>query len=334
MKSPRIPGFNRLARLWWETKFYWTPRRWTMPLSDIVIDRPVFLLGTQSGGLTILSRILRRHSSAVSCSGNADWWAGRDELQNVRYLNLPSAFRLGRLADRYKMFGKNRLPDHPEFGPVRNFTYACDELVGFYRKTEQDYTPEIQQGLEKTIKQCIRAYARDVWQCRFIDKSQSYTLKIPLLRRCLSRPKFILVARNPFALCARYRQPQGTDAQWRRPPGIERKWEVAIQHWKNTFSIALEDLKGQTDGLVVRFEDFLAAPEPTVRKIAGFLELPWEEGLLPSAEDRLPAGSVGTEKWYPLQTDVNRKYVEQLDGPAKQRIKEQLGQIASALGYE
>ncbi|HSV43911.1 MAG TPA: sulfotransferase, partial [Candidatus Bathyarchaeia archaeon] len=261
-------------------------------------------------------------------------WAGRNEMQNLRYLNLPEVFRLGRLADRYKMFGKNRLPDHPEFGPVRNFTYACDELVGSYRKTEQEYTPEIQQGLEKTIKQCIRAYAKDVGRCRFVDKSQSYTLKIPLLRRCLSNPKFVLVARNPFALCARYAQPQRTDRQWRRPPGIERKLEVSIQHWKNTFSIALEDLKGQTDGLVVRFEDFLAAPEPVVRKILNFLELPWEEGLLPSVDDRLPVGSIDGEKWYPFKTDVNRRYLEPLDGSIKKHMEEQLGQVAAALGYE
>lgn len=73
-----------------------TKMRWERcphaPLGDTVaamtrrpIQRPIFLLGSQSGGLTLLARILRRHASLVYCTGNSRYWAGSDEMQNVAF---------------------------------------------------------------------------------------------------------------------------------------------------------------------------------------------------------------------------------------------------------
>ena len=59
---------------------------------------PVYLLGTQGGGLTLLSRILHRHPDAISVSSHHRHWAGEDETQNALAPILTRRFRLA--ADR------------------------------------------------------------------------------------------------------------------------------------------------------------------------------------------------------------------------------------------
>jgi hypothetical protein len=50
----------------------------------IPLDRPIFVLGLQGGGTTLVTRCLLRHPSAVSMSGNSSYWVATDELGFVR----------------------------------------------------------------------------------------------------------------------------------------------------------------------------------------------------------------------------------------------------------
>src|SRR6056297_2994992 len=59
---------------------------------DIKIDKPIFLLGVQGGGLTLISRTIRRQKNIVSVTGNNNYWYGADEMQNVLWPILPSQF--------------------------------------------------------------------------------------------------------------------------------------------------------------------------------------------------------------------------------------------------
>jgi len=65
------------------------PRRLIHTRYGQSIDRPIFLLGVQGGGLTLVARMLRRHPYAVSVTGNSTYWAGPDEMQNVMGPYLP-----------------------------------------------------------------------------------------------------------------------------------------------------------------------------------------------------------------------------------------------------
>ena len=59
---------------------------------SVQIDRPVFLLGTQGGGLTLLSRMLRREGSLISGAGGPGYWTSADEIQNIYGCRLPLEF--------------------------------------------------------------------------------------------------------------------------------------------------------------------------------------------------------------------------------------------------
>ena len=58
---------------------------------EFSLNSPVFLLGTQGGGLTLVSRMLRRNREVVSVTGNNGYWSGADEMQAVLRQN-PSRY--------------------------------------------------------------------------------------------------------------------------------------------------------------------------------------------------------------------------------------------------
>jgi len=44
----------------------------------IPLDGPIFVLGMQGGGTTLVARCLLRHPSVVSMSGGSDYWVATD----------------------------------------------------------------------------------------------------------------------------------------------------------------------------------------------------------------------------------------------------------------
>lgn len=317
---PRIIDrtLSKIIQWYWYSLPSLTVRRFSCPLTQIRVVKPIFLLGTQGGGLTLLSRILRRHRDVVSCSGNSNFWCGKDELQNVAYSRLPSSLRLTRN-------GLSKDVTHPLFGRKVGWAYATDPILSSYRLDGTTYVEEDGDVLRKLIQKYIRAYGLSDFP-RFIDKSQSYTLKTPWLRRCFPDAKFVLVARNPYALC--FGRIGGTDLV-----DIERL-RSRCNHWFNTFRTATSDL-AEDEHLFLRFEDFLEQPESTLASLLSFLELPHQEDLLPSPEQSIPLGGVSREKWYPMQRNPNQKYLSMLHSHPElvKVMMSELEPIAGSLGY-
>ena len=80
---------NRIYYLLKRESWVFDISRYLKNFNDVTIDRPIFLLGTQGSGLTLISRMLRRNKSAVSVTGNYRYWAGADEMKSVLGPILP-----------------------------------------------------------------------------------------------------------------------------------------------------------------------------------------------------------------------------------------------------
>jgi len=86
-----LEALNLLWYLWKRNNWMLNPRSWFGRFEEAEIDRPIFLLGVQGGGLTLLSRMLRRHPQVVSVSGNHRYWSGADESAGADF--APGAYR-------------------------------------------------------------------------------------------------------------------------------------------------------------------------------------------------------------------------------------------------
>jgi hypothetical protein len=335
VKDALVHSVNRLAKLYWDYKRVWTPRRLYVSLKSIEIDRPIFVLGTQGTGLTLITRMMRRNPRVVMVGGGPTFWMGNDEMDKhyVRHETMPDDWML-RTPGHNNLKGDEE--EHPEFGLERNWLYATDELLPEYRSTKEDYAPQLENVLRRRIQDSIRAYARDVHEARFLDMSQTYSLKVPLLRECLDDPRFVLVVRNPYVMCWR-EITKNTESKyqfWNERPSQERALRLSAEHWRNTYRIALEDLQNRDDAIVVHFEDLIDRPKSHLEEILDHTGLEfYPDIMIPQSHHKAPLGGKSPQKWYPIRKNIDDKYLEDIERWSVGIIEDEVEKIAKEFGY-
>jgi hypothetical protein len=328
--EPPSPGNSRLREaparmrhLRQREKWRWSRRRFGPRVDEIAIRSPIFLLGTQGGGLTLLARVLKRHPTVVTVGGDSRQWTNHDELfhQLSRMRRLPPS-----------LWGpKFRADlDHPLYGTWHTSVYASDALLPHYRQTAEQATEEEAQALMRLIREHIAAHGGDPARTRFLDKSQSTTVRVSfvaaLLRDCA--PHFVLVARSPYTMAQRSVSRQLPP---RLPPlSRDDKLRLVSEHWANSYRCALEDAATTERFAVVRFEDFLASPEQEARHLCSLVGLTFDPELLPHAHQPLPRDTFpGDDKWFPLRAEEDGLLSDQ----EVAIVDERCGALAKALGY-
>jgi Sulfotransferase family len=300
-------------------------RRRLRGVDRIPLDRPIFFLGVQGGGETIIGRCLRRNDAVVSMSGNSGYWTGIDELGVVRN-------RMARMPPSLRGCKYRSDVDHPFFGSNHNSVYACEVLLPFYRRTAEDADAAEGRQFRRLLREHVAVYARDPRHARFFDKTHTNTLKLPLLAAYLEGcdPFFVLVARNPYSWC--YRAVRRKRPSHRVALEPEQELMLAAEHWRNSYRIALADARRIPNVAVVRFEDFVADPETVVRRLCAFVELEFDDAMVPRAGDRFPFATLpGDRKWHPLFPDPWLGKVPDEDAAV---IARECGPLATELGYE
>jgi hypothetical protein len=309
-------------------------RRLVRSLDDVPIDRPVFILGVQGGGGTIIARTLYRHPLAVYASGNSDYWAGVDEIHNCHHTikDLPESL-IHRSAHFSNVDGK--LECHPLYGYQRCWLYAIDELLPLYQRRASDADAGTATALQRVIRKVILAYAHDPGRARFIDMSQLYTIQASYVAKLLegSRPRFILLTRNPYITCGRAVRKEYDNHGTRVELSVDQKTRCAIEHWDNSYRRALADGE-QLEMIQVRYEDFLDDPEGAIRKMCEFAELEFDPRQVPRAGQKIPLGSLSEEKWYPLKRDENQRYLDSLTPELIRALNGRSADLVRHLGYD
>lgn len=299
---------------------------------DVEIDNPIFFLGTHGGGLTLISRMLRRNNDIVSVSGNSNYWSGADEMQVVLGPILPTELS----GIKHNVPNQNKF-SFPKFKTEMTWLYATDDLIDYYRLTENDFTVDLSKKFSKIIKWIIsRQKLNGKNSVRFTDKSQVYTVKVSFINELLkdTDPIFILVTRNPYAICYRAPYKEGGLKKIKNKFSFEKKLELASQHWTNSMKYALADKKKVKNFLTVRFEDVLSSPEKNIKKICEFADIEFNRNMLPQPDDKIPFGSRYRNKWYPLRPDVNSKYFNKMEESHLNIIDKYCHKYANKFGYE
>jgi len=318
---------NRAWYLWMRNYWMLDPRSYFGSYREVTLERPIFLLGVQGGGLTLVSRMLRRHPQVVSVSGNCKYWAGADEMHTVLGPLLPAELSGTRHRVPY--------PDHPLFKAPRSWTYACDELLPYYRKTADDATEEIAARFKRLIRMCLARHAVDQEPVLFTDKSQVYTVRVSFIRELLKehQPRFVLVTTNPFAVC--YKAASGYAADMKRLSdrlSLETRLDICAQHWHNSMRCALDDR--DDDMLIVKFEELLLDPAQQLDRICRHVGLQFSDRMIPSPTDRVPFGSRYRTRWYPLDPSRASHYVDEASADELSLIDQKCGSTADDLGYK
>lgn len=324
-KDP-IQKLNKLYYHWKRGRWIINPKTYLGNYENIPTDRPIFLLGVQCGGLTLVSRMLRRHPSVVSVTGNYRYWSGADEMHTVLGPMLPAELS----GCRYKVPNSK----HPLFYPPRSWTYACNELLPYYRRTALDANAELKRKFKRIIQMIIAKHAIDKHNARFTDKSQVYTVRVSLISELLRKnnPKFILIVMNPYALCYKAANGKAADmVRLKKKLSPEERLNICAQHWANSMKCALEDRKQNM--LIIRFEDILQDPITYMRKICKFAELNFNEDMLPQPNHKIPFGSRFPDRWYPFEPERSQNYLQKIGKKEIEIISKYCKNLALHFGY-
>ncbi len=315
---------------WRRNSWMVDPRFYLGRYREVTIDRPIFLLGNQGAGLTLVSRMLRRHPSVVSPSGNHRYWSGADEMHNVFEPALSP-----------KIGGTQfKAPSHPTLTPPRGWTYAADELIDLYRETEKDVDDHARRSVRRVVRYCLGRFGNgSSGPSRFVDKSQVFTVRLGLIWKIFREydPKFVLVTRNPYAACYRAAAGKAGDMRRFRDENVlsfDERFELCIQHWQNAMGCVLADVDRLDLSVpIIQFEEILRAPERTLRELCDAVDLGFQPAMLPEAGDEIPFGSRFRDRWHPLRPDVNEPYFESMLPEHVEKIQERCGDLAERLEY-
>jgi hypothetical protein len=185
-------------------------------------------------------------------------------------------------------------------------------------------------ALREIRKQASRfheAFRHSQGKPRWADKTPQYIAVLDQLDRLFDGASYISIIRHPLDVAASiYRR------GWRFGDHSPDLFENAVLYVKSSLEIQLDFVARRASSCYPLFyEDLVQAPEPTLRRLFGFLGEPWEPQVLdfPSApsnfgkEDNFVRGLKSFEisygNWVDLQRDRLRFALDRL-GPSMARL--------------
>lgn len=138
-----------------------------------------------------------------------------------------------------------------------------------------------------------------------LEKTTANAVRMRWLQRAFPGAAFLGIVRNGFAVVE----------------GIKRKGGKTVlrgaRHWRKVNEIMLEDAERVNNFLLVRYEDFVAAPQSTLSRIAEFLDV---------RLDCIRAARTSIQ-------DMNAQSISRLDEAELRVIAHEAGDCLARLGY-
>ena len=219
---------------------------------------PIFVLGRQHSGNTMLATLLGRVPSVLGITGEGGFFEVRRDLDR-----LPPAQRADRTARRIRddgVRGYLRDPDTVgDMGMWREVTPAMKAAAARGATATELYVLGLQHVLDRTGKE------------RWAQKGTSYIFLADDILGTFPRARLIYLARNPLDLAASTQKRTGTSLHTVR---------LAVG-WNRGVKRALRLQRARPDSLmVVRYEDLVREPEDSVRRVCAFCDLPYSPAYL------------------------------------------------------
>lgn len=269
---------------------------------------PLFLLGSQRSGTTMLRLMLNNHPSLAIPHESA--------FITIYFKKLS---KYGDLGDRAN--ARRLLSDVSQHPLVKRGKLIADPDAILDRpiKSYRDFVDAI-----------FQAYAQALGKPRWGDKTPFYTPDIDVIRTIFPDAKILHLVRDGRDVVLSQRSIEWMSSNLPKL-ALDWQWKTTIAH---KVGAVLKD-----DFLEIHYEDLVLSPEETLRKICHFVREPYEPAMLSyseSAKDVVPAESL---KWHrnsiqPPDPSQLFKWKTQLSR-AERIIFEQLaGEALDLFGYE
>ncbi len=174
--------------------------------------------------------------------------------------------------DELRQRAMELITSHPRWGDID----LDPELV---RRRMADHDPLTPGDAARSF---YEAYAAHVGKPRWGDKSPPYTWKAKRIQRALPEAHFIHLIRDGRDVALSL-----SEVSW--GPG---DLQAAAAKWVDELGRARQRARRLAPGtyMELRYEDLVADPEPLLRRVGDFVDLPWDPAMLEyhhGAEDRM-----------------------------------------------
>jgi hypothetical protein len=210
---------------------------------------PIFIIGRQHSGNTMLARCLGQSPEVYSATGEGTFFEHRDRLAQ-----LPAAKRAAAILARAEGSGVEVPAD------------ARSEALRYM----QDAPTEEEQTAGAMYARCMEGVARRHGATRWVQKATSYVFYVDDILECFPAARLVFLARNPFDLAASMKRRGG----WRDVARMAYGWNKGVRRAR---ALAREYPENLT---VVRYEDFVRAPEREMKTLCSFCDLSFREECL------------------------------------------------------
>jgi hypothetical protein len=212
--------------------------------------RPVFVVGMNGSGTTMLLDSLGRHPQLYSFP---------QETRVIPHL-MATMGQFGDLdADENFLALWNRVRGIPAFRVVNR---------GQVPPLPANWA-EFPRGLDAVLDAMFRYFAAPHAKVRWCEKTPQHVQHLERLSRLFPQAKFIHIIRDGRDCAASFYR------RWRRTP------ELTIYRWKHVVSVGKRQGLALTDRyLELRYEDLTLDPEGGLQRICAFLGLPFHPDLL------------------------------------------------------
>jgi hypothetical protein len=150
-----------------------------------------------------------------------------------------------------------------------------------------------------------------------LEKTTANAVRMRWLQRAFPEAAFLGVVRNGYAVVE----------------GIKRKGSKPVErgarHWRRVNEIMLSDATQVKRFMLIRYEDFVAAPRDSLNKIAEFLDLRLDDSR--AEYSRIDRGSADGSP--AAIRDMNAESIRRRDEAEIRAITHEAGEVLARLGY-
>jgi hypothetical protein len=223
----------------------------------------------------------------------------------------------------------SRTPTYGDLSVDANFQRLWDEVrtLPVFRETNGN-TPiplpadwrDYQRSLAVILDAVFGYFAAREDKYRWCEKTPQHVQHLLALAQQFPAAKFIHVVRDGRDCAVSFHR------RWKRRP------ELTIFRWKKVVATGREQGQQLRAGryLEIRYEDLTAQPESALRRICSFLDLPFDEAILDSAQPYLQSGRTGDK---PGLRHNSGKWQGYFSARLKQRLERIAGRTLADCGY-
>jgi Sulfotransferase family len=273
-------------------------------MSDSVSGPPVVILGVSRSGTTLL----------------------KEMLDGSSVLAIPSeSYFIPQLWDRH--------------GPDPDPEAILDDLGRIARVREWGVTPEdvrrrlpAEPSFRDVIAPVYRAYAESKGKERFGDKTPAYMQHLELLDMVFPGAQYVHIVRDGrdagLSFLGMRRRPR---FNWARPRGLGDfacQWDLEVRAAQE---FGATTARGRY--LELRYENLVADPEPRLREVCDFLNLPFEPKMLEYHREVEPERLQDHPRLSEPPAPGTRDWREELAPEDTERFEAIAGPLLEDLGY-